>query len=444
MVWGELAQWLLVDEDLAGLLGLFDGGRNLGRVLREHARRSKRPVRDIRLEALKIVEELHRRGILSPNATVRPIEPEPVKIANVTVNLTNRCNLHCAWCYNAARTTDEMPVETLMDAVERGKGILEPNGSFIILGGEPLIDADRLSYALRRAEDVFRPASLISTNGTLLTGSAVEKLRSRRVEVQVSLDSHRADRHDAIRGRGVFEKAVAGIRRLVDAGVTTIVSMVFTRESMDEFEPYLDLALKLGVNEARFIPLRTIGFGLTHRDARPDFAASFEHLMGILGRRPELRRLLRRDFFSIAMTLCRYSTPRTGCGIARKVIFIDADGCVYPCPNHVRPEYLCGDLREAALSEIILRSPVLQALRRQYRVANYGRCRDCAFRYWCAGDCRGEVLATMGDATAESPHCQELQQMFRQMLWLIAQGDTRLGTAPEPAHGKAAREIFVE
>jgi len=443
LVWGDLAQWMVVDAELLGFLDLFDGRRTVKAVLRQHAKRTRGAARELEREAMAIVHELHRRGILSERPAPRAIGPEPPKVANVTVNLTNRCNLRCTWCYNAGRVTEEMPVAAVMDAIEQGREILEPNASFIVLGGEPLIDLDRLLYALDRAGGLFEPAPMVSTNGTLLTDEAVAQLGRRRVEVQVSLDSHDPARHNAVRGEGVFEQAVAGIRRLVEAGVYTIASMVYTRETVADFEPYLALAQDLGVGEARFIPMRSIGRGLEHDEARPNQTEAFQRLLDVLARRPEFRPLVRRDFFTILMTVCRYSTPRTGCGIARKVLFIDADGLVYPCPNHVGPEHCCGDLRTESLASIFADAPVLRAMRERYQVSRYTRCRACAFRYWCAGDCRGEALALTGDPLAASPHCAELRAMIKEMLWLAADGDQRLGALPTLPDGKSPVDTFV-
>lgn len=442
LIWGDLAHWMIVDDELNEFIQLFNGCRPLKNVLRAHAKRRNKSIRDVENEAMPVVEDLLRRGILSKTKAFQSVKSEPVSIANVTVNLTNRCNLQCKWCYNSGRNTDEMPIEEMMAAIDRGRSIFEPNASFIILGGEPMLDIPRLLGALDSAENIFSPPVMVSTNGTLLSSDVVEAIRQRRVEIQVSLDSYSEDRHDAIRGKGVFKKAVDGIRRLVDAEVYTIISMVYSDDNYMDFEPYLDLAIELGVNEARFIPMRMIGSGTEFRDQAPRQDIVFKHLLDVLEKRPELRSLLKRDFFSIMMTICRQSSSRCGCGIGRRVVFIDADGLVYPCPNHVQQEYACGDLKKENLEEIIVGSPVMTAMRDRYHVDHYTQCRTCTFRYWCAGDCRGEVLATAGDPLAPSPHCQELQDVIKEMLWLTASNDERLCSLVTP-NAKSAEDTFL-
>ena len=106
---------------------------------------------------------------------------------------------------------------------------------------------------------------------------------------------------------GVFDLAVRHTRRLVDAGAHTVFSMVLTQSNSQEIEPYFDLAIETGVQEVRFIPLRQIGCGVGHADIAPDLHACFRRIVEILQRRPELSKLLHRDFFSILMTACRFS-----------------------------------------------------------------------------------------------------------------------------------------
>jgi radical SAM protein with 4Fe4S-binding SPASM domain len=427
LVWGELGRWLVVDDELHALLGLCNGRRPLKQVLRQHARLTKRPESVVVQEAMPVLETLAGQGILRTDDRPVRLALEPVKIANLTLNITNRCNLRCHFCYNDGRRTEDAPVDALMAASGADPDLFGAGASFILLGGEPLLDLPRTLAALDHAAGLFRARALLSTNGTLLTPAMAGELARRNVEVQVSLDAPQGPRHDAGRGAGSFARAVAGVQMLVAAGVPTILSMVYTARNLDDFEPYLAMAAGLGVQEARFIPLRQIGGGLACQEAAPDQVAAFQHLLDVLARRPEFRPLLGRDYFSIIMAMCRMTLPRSGCGIGRQVILVDADGTVYPCPNHVGPDLAAGNVLTESLAAIVHDSPVMKAMRSRYRVDRYRECRECPFRSWCAGDCRGETLSVTGDPQAPSPHCPELKRVFLDALWLLADGDPRFG-----------------
>ena len=427
-----MARWLVVDAELYGLLGLLNGRRRLKKALAMHAQANGLPPGEVAGEAEPILAELETKGVLT-RGTHQPDPPtERLSVANVTLNLTNRCNLSCGFCYNPpGRDKEELPAPQLMSALERGRGILDPEASFIILGGEPTLRMDRLERVLARADGLFRLPPMLSTNGTLLTEGNVARLAQHRLEVQVSLDSYTEQGHDAVRGAGTFAKAREGVERLVAAGVPTILSMVFTRKSIAEFEGYLDLTINLGAKEARFIPMRLMGRGADMAGDLPDLTRAFDTLVEVLERRPELRRLLGRDYFSILKAVCGHAAARPGCGVGARVIFINADGRVFPCPNH-RQEQLClGSLADQDLEQLIRGSELLREVRQAYRVDNYPGGSACPFRYWCAGDCRGEALNITGDPFAPPPHCQELQVLIPKMLWLMA-GEQAGQPSPQP------------
>ena len=425
-VWGDLGQWLVVDDEAAVLLDCFGRRRPVKEAIGEYARRIGREPGRAADEARPVVDALVARGILARNRATPPPPVQRLKVSNLTFNITNRCNLRCSWCYNPHGVDRETPISDLVRWLARGGDALDDQGAFIILGGEPFLDTARLLETVEGVREVIRGDILVSTNGTQECKAVAAALARLNVTVQISLDSPIARRHDAVRGAGVFRRATANAKRLAEAGVPTVLSMVMTRGSEDDLEAYFDLAIELGVGEVRFIPLRRIGAGTDQPDAVPDLRGCFRRMVEIVRRRPELARLLRRDYFSILMTACRFSRLRGDCGIASRCLFVDATGDVFPCPNHRGSEYRCGDVWTLPL-ERVFDSPVLERVRARYQLANMRECRQCALRYWCAGDCRAEALSVAGDANAPSPYCRAIREIVPEMFWLIAEGWQSLG-----------------
>lgn len=426
LIWPELGQWMAVDAELLSLIELCRENRTIGSVIGAYAQLSGRSYATVEEEALPIMRELFTRSILTGDQ--EGTTPDAVHgIANVTLNLTNKCNLDCSFCYNSNRHTDEMDVDRIMGRIKESAGLFDAHASFAILGGEPFLQPERALRAVDLANEIFLVTPpLVSTNGTLIDKRLAADLAKRRIEVQVSIESHDPDINDADRGKGAFDKACRGIRTLVDAGVYTIISMVMTEKNAQNLENYLDFALKLEVNEARFVPLRLIGKAREHACNSPDHGRTLDALLDLLGTRPDFAQLLKRDCFSIQMAMARFSVRLTGCGVGSRVIFVDADGAVYPCPNHVGPGWVCGRLDESSLADIVRESPLLKDMRQRYEVGNYTRCGRCSFRCWCAGDCRGEVLSVTGDPLAPSPRCKQIRESFLKILWHL----TNSGAVP--------------
>lgn len=421
LIWGELGQWLNIDNELFNLLNSFESETSMRRIVEKYAQNNKRqPLKKIEKNIRDIIKELLTRDIISLKNAPSGDHDNFIKIFNVTINLTNRCNLKCAWCYNSERISNEIPVERLISAIDKGKNLFSKDVSFIILGGEPFLDPEKLFKLLDYITVNFKTPPIVSTNGTLLAESVIERLKNKKVEIQVSLDSSIEEKHDELRGQGVYKKAVKAIEGLVDVGVYTMISMVYSRNSIEEFGPYLKLAKKLKVDEARFIPLRIIGKGIKYKKDIPNQSIAYKHLMEVLEKNPEYKTLLKRDFFTISTTVCSYSAHRANCGLGYKVIFIDADGKIYPCPNHIKESDFCGDLNNEDLACIIEDSEVMKRTRKVYLTSNYLSCKSCFFKHWCAGDCRGEVVALGKNKLSPSPHCQEYQKMYLQMFWDIS------------------------
>lgn len=434
LVWGELGQWLVLDHEARELIQLLAQNPVATEALRLGALRAGRPLDGYALEAAPLLAELTRRGISrAAGVAASPPPPEPLRIANLTFNVTNRCNLACPWCYNqldSRRAAPEVPVDAVMDWLAAGHAVLEPDASFFLLGGEPTLCPERVMTAVRRGREAFGGELLMSTNGTRADAALLDCLAQARVTVQVSLDSPVAERHDAVRGSGVFAQALATIGQLQSRGIRTVLSMVLTREALSDMEPYFDLALQLKADEVRFIPWRRLGSAREQAsDLRPDLMVSFDRLEQLLSRRPEIGRLLGRDFFSVLLTVCRHSRQRGSCGIGRRVLFVDADGSLYPCPNHVSAAWCCGHVSRTPLASLLATAPALQLARADYALECLTRCRSCAFRFWCAGDCRAEAAVCGGDARAPSPYCAALRELMPRMMWLLAE-DGALAQAP--------------
>ncbi len=426
LVWAEPGAWLVADRELRQLVAALDGRRSVDRVVARLARKWGRAPAVVASEVGPALRALTDLGVIGPARA----PDERVEIANVTLNVTNRCNLRCRHCYNAPRG-EEMPAADLASALSGSSGVLAEGATLILLGGEPLVDLERLARLVEGVRDTFGPAPMLSTNGTLIDARVASALAGLDLDVQVSLDGPTAAVNDPVRGAGSFDRAVEGVRQLVAAGLSVTLSMVYDATNLDQLEAYADLARSLGAREVRFIPLRLIGRAAEDPGRAPDQRIALERLLALLERRPELRGMLRRDFFTITREVCRRSGPRSSCGIGRRVVFVDADGAVYPCPNHRSATFRCGHLGDESLEDVVRRSPVMRRIREEFRVGRYEDCGRCPVRPWCAGDCRGEAVTLHGRVDAAVPHCGQMRELIPTLMWLIADGDPRLGAPAE-------------
>lgn len=139
------------------------------------------------------------------------------------IALTYRCNLSCRFCYagckcskkGAKREMSTAEVERVLDIVRHDAEV--PSVSWT--GGEPLLREDLVELT-QHATTLGMRVNLI-TNGTLVTQEVANQLAESGLRsAQVSLEGPNAQVHDALtRVPGSFERTLAGIRRLIEAGL---------------------------------------------------------------------------------------------------------------------------------------------------------------------------------------------------------------------------------
>ena len=138
------------------------------------------------------------------------------------------CNLHCHGCFEGAGPgVDRIETATYNDMRPYIDAATECGvEKFSFTGGEPFLNPDILQildYALERAP------CLVLTNGTAPLRSKagqLEALLKKRHPLffRVSLDFPDSAQHDALRGPGRFQEALAGIQFLHHAGFAVSVA----------------------------------------------------------------------------------------------------------------------------------------------------------------------------------------------------------------------------
>ena len=261
LIWRDSPRWAVIDADLYELLRELDGRLALRDVIATQPQWI-RTQKDARVALKRLLAQGMVENMDLPAATVASEDQQVAAIENVAVNITRRCNLNCSFCYNLGKPVTSREVELSVSEVasflKSVQGSLAPKPTLMLLGGEPLLVAEKVLAVAKAAGDLGIQV-LVSTNGTLVTDDFARGARKTRLHVQVSLDGDKAALHDAVRGKGAFDRTIRGIKVLLRHKTYVILSMVCHEGNMSCLEDYYQLATELGVREARFIPLKRIG-----------------------------------------------------------------------------------------------------------------------------------------------------------------------------------------
>ena len=196
-----------------------------------------------------------------------------------TFELTAGCNFNCEMCYihdqNAAPCADgEL---TAAQWLEIGRQAADAGTVFLLLtGGEPLLRPDfaEIYTGLRKLGLMVS----VNTNGSLLTGETArlfEENPPMRLNVSLYADSREGYRRQC--GADAFDRVLANIRRMQDAGVEVKLNAAFTPQNADRSRELGDLIKELGLHcQASFYmypPVRRDGDAKTFARLAPDRAA---------------------------------------------------------------------------------------------------------------------------------------------------------------------------
>jgi len=179
------------------------------------------------------------------------------------------CNIECTHCFISSSPRNHSHEMLTLADVERRLAEARELGvrEYYFTGGEPFMNRDMLPILEATLQQ--GPATVL-TNGMLLRADVCRRLRELfdaseySLDVRVSLDGFDRESHDAIRGRGVWDRVMFGLRNLADAGINPVITVTTAAEGVESAEGrtrFLELIRGFGFARPRLkvLPLFRIG-----------------------------------------------------------------------------------------------------------------------------------------------------------------------------------------
>jgi MoaA/NifB/PqqE/SkfB family radical SAM enzyme len=283
--------------------------------------------------------------------------------------VTNRCNLRCKMCgvcehenmrHDNELTTDEWK-QVILSLKKMRCALISSSG------GEPLLRDD--FYDIIRFAREQNIAFHMCTNGILLNRDRVLRLRDSGVNtVSISVESPDPAIHEQLRGKGTFEKTIAGIRRLrelapeIHVGINYLITAI-NYHDMDRMIPFAE---ELDVHQLKFAPIHT---NLLHRRKDLDYYRELiftgemieelnTEIQKLLAATRKTRLTTTSPMFLSKISQFYRNPPSFKCYAGYAAVAIEPTGKVAPCVD------MDGDwsVRDKPLEEI-WRSPEFQRQR---------------------------------------------------------------------------------
>lgn len=354
----------------------------------------------------RVTELIDHRFLLTPGETPDVAQLKaPTSYVTFMVNVSQRCNLTCPYCYVNKGLFDyeEKPIprmeaataDQIVEKIHQGFPGFETYG-YHFYGGEPLMNFEAIRRVVAAAEiksslTETRTDYHITTNGTLLNREIADFMDAHRFTVYFSIDGDK-EHHDELRkyvnGKGSYgdvEQNLAYLRS--KPGVHLIGSSVIRKGfSLGEAIEMLEnhgagqcKAERVRLPETDLLSLQ----GRDHETYIDDIQSLIDHYINSLtkGRKPMDFRLsskilqvltrVRRNFF---------------CPAGDRMFGISANGELYPCALHVgRPQSKLGDVFNGIDRE------KQRAFRARFSADNQDDCRSCWTRHLCGSGCSAMV-----------------------------------------------------
>jgi SynChlorMet cassette radical SAM/SPASM protein ScmF len=329
------------------------------------------------------------------------------------VYLTAGCNLACRHCWLSPAFQPHGGtgghLDTRLFELALDEGLRLGLSQVKLTGGEPLLHPD-----FTRMVDLLQERGLgltVETNGTLLTPALARHLREKSTlrHISVSVDGASPETHDPFRGvEGSFERAVQGIRCLVEAGYRPQVIMSLHAGNVGEIEALVQMAEALGAGSVKFNLIQPAGRG--ERMAERGQALDIRRLI-------ELGRWVEGDLQKRSSIPLHYSWPMAFHGLRQ---LMDAGTCgifgmlgILPtghlamCGIGVQVPELCyGLLGQDRVADVWQHNTVLIEIRSSLPADLEGICGECILRGQCLGHCIAENCHLAGRLTAPYWFCQ--------------------------------------
>ncbi len=193
---------------------------------------------------------------------------------------TAGCNLACIHCRRITVADQLLPQDLTtaesFDLIDQIAAFARP--IFVLSGGEPLFRPDIFDIA-RHASDAGLIVAL-ATNGTLIDANVARKIKESGVRrVSISFDGADASTHDIFRGKGAFDKSLAGMNYLHEVGVPYQINTTVARHNIHQMDQTLALAKGLEAQALHLFLLVPVGCGVEIAPDQQISPTEYEHVL---------------------------------------------------------------------------------------------------------------------------------------------------------------------
>lgn len=323
------------------------------------------------------------------------------------LQITERCNLHCAHCFiSAGNYGDTMPIGIIRNVVIpklKDCRVI----SVTLTGGEPFVHPEIIEIAR-----LLRNANIrvgVCTNGTSVSQDQMETLaKIGNVHLNVSLDGFKPESHGKFRGnKASFVKTIETIRQLKQYRL--FQGLLVTPNNLAEISEYVELCEFAIQNDATYVlmnPLSIMGRGVK---AQKRLGAADEVMR-------QIKEITSPFSDRVQVVYIRFPNdqklPLISCE-AENIIYVFVHGEVTVCPYLVftakTPQSLYKP-EEFIVGNIFKDADIMDKLdaykfHERYHLGDNPTCKNCSLNSQCGKGCPAAIIASGQRIEGLDPIC---------------------------------------
>jgi PqqA peptide cyclase len=340
-----------------------------------------------------------RPGV-EPPGLVRPGPP-----LWLLLELTYRCPLHCAFCYNPtdfARTGPELATEDWLRVLReaRALGAVQLGLS----GGEPLSRED-LEPIVEEAHRLGFYTNLI-TSGVGLTETRIQALKSAGLDhIQLSFQDSTRQMNDFLSSTRTFDLKSKVAALIKQHDYPMVLNVVLHRLNIDHVQEILEMAERMGADYVELANTQFYGWAWHNREQLMPSRAQIERAEETTRRFRERAVRPMRIFFVVPDYFERRPKACMN-GLGSLFLTVTPDGTALPChAARMLPGLEFPNVKSASVEHIWSESSGFQHFRGDAWMKE--PCRSCPEKDRDFGGCRCQAYLLTGDAANADPVCDK-------------------------------------
>jgi pyrroloquinoline quinone biosynthesis protein E len=318
--------------------------------------------------------------------------------------ITYRCPLHCAFCYNPTdydkHTQNELDTNSWLSVLNQARDL--GAAQLGISGGEPLL-RDDIEVIVEEAHQLGYYSNLI-TSGVGLTDKRIDAFKKGGLDhIQLSMHDITEEINNFITDTKTFKLKKKVAAMIKDRGYPMVLNVVIHRYNIDHIKEILEMAEALGADYVELANTQYYGWSLINRNQLMPTKEQIDHAEKITNQFRDKAGNKMKIFFVVPDY---YAERPKKCmnGWGEVFMIVTANGDVLPCHSaRVLPNMEFPNVKDSKIKGAWYDSPAFN----KYRGDSWMKepCKSCPEKENDLGGCRCQAFLLTGDAESADPVC---------------------------------------